>query len=124
MRLNLEAERRGSGLNQAGIGGVCRPPGAIDGDVMPPMPGGGGRGRARSAEKVCHQVAGVGGGQDDALQQGFRFLRGIPGALVMQTRHNRKIPPIFRHFAALQVGHLSETSFRGDEAKVFTVTGL
>ena len=34
-------------------------------------------GRARAAETVKHKIAFVGGGFDDALEQGFGFLSGI-----------------------------------------------
>ena len=41
-----------------------------------------------------------------------RLLRGIAGALVVKPGNYREIPPIFRHFAAFEIGDLAKPSFR------------
>ena len=59
--------------------------GDVDADPMPPeflrrMDGG-----AAAAERVEHHVAGVGGGVDDAFEQGEGFLGGVAEAFMTTT---------------------------------------
>ena len=77
------------------------------------MPGGNERKSSGAAEEIGHQVAGIGRGQDNALDERLGFLGWIAGALVVQTGHDREIPPVFRDFAALQVRDFSEAGFGG-----------
>ena len=42
-----------------------------------------GGGGAAAGEEITHQVPRLGGGQDDPLQQGFRFLRGVAQSLLV-----------------------------------------
>ena len=77
------------------------------------MPGSDKRECTGAAEEIGNQVAGIGRGQNNPLDERLGFLGRVAGPLVVQTGHDREIPPILRDFPALQVWDFSETSLGG-----------
>ena len=100
-------------FGQTAAGGVKSTPGAITGQEAATMPGSHQREGSGAAEEIGNQIAGIGRGQNDPLDECFGFLGWVAGPLVVQTGHDREIPPILRDFTAFQVRDFSETGFDG-----------
>ena len=105
----VEVHRHAMHVEFDALEGVAQPaPDQVDGDMgnvdadPPPVEFFGGMdGGAAAAERVEHQVAGVGGGGNDALQQGDGFLGGVTEFLLGTNLLD--IVPIVRDRAALGI---------------------